>query len=161
MISFQSIAKEYHANDFQVNHQLDLFACKNHRMAMTLRARIKTTRKLLGLTQAQLAKNAGLKNQSIVGMLESGDHMASVHLPALAKALGVNVIWLQTGEGQKDASCLEGSGLNSEELNAIKNLRALPLEAARDFYVQISRMAGFYKATDLSNKIKQTQQQAG
>jgi len=35
-------------------------------------------------------------------MLESGDRKRSSHLPAIARALGVEVLWLQYGEGPKN-----------------------------------------------------------
>jgi SOS-response transcriptional repressor LexA len=64
----------------------------------TLADRIRFTREQRGLSQAQLAKSAGLANQSIIGMLESGDRKRSSHLPAIARTLGVDVLWLQYGD---------------------------------------------------------------
>lgn len=68
----------------------------------TLAKRLTETRDALGLTQGQLAKKAGLKNQSIIGMLESGQRKNSAHIPVIADALGVSALWLATGKGSKE-----------------------------------------------------------
>lgn len=70
----------------------------------TLAKRLAETRESLGLTQGQLAKKAGLKNQSIIGMLESGQRKNSAHIPSIADALGVNAMWLSNGSGEKNKS---------------------------------------------------------
>jgi transcriptional regulator with XRE-family HTH domain len=67
----------------------------------TLGERLQACRQELGLKQGQLAAKAGLKNQSIIGMLETGGRRQSAHLPAIAAALGVNVLWLQYEKGPK------------------------------------------------------------
>ncbi len=66
-----------------------------------LAERLKACREEMGFNQAQLAQSAGLKNQSIIGMFETGARKQSSHLPAIAAALGVAVLWLQYGQGSK------------------------------------------------------------
>ncbi len=65
----------------------------------TVSSRLKELRTELGLSQAELAKRAHLKNQSIIGALESGYRKKSSHIPAIAKALGVEALWLAEGKG--------------------------------------------------------------
>lgn len=67
----------------------------------TLSTRLAAARAEARLTQTELARAAGLKNQSIVGSLESGHRKNSSHTPALAAALGVNALWLAEGRGPK------------------------------------------------------------
>ena len=66
-----------------------------------LAIRLKQCREEKDLTQAELAKKAGLKNQSIIGSLESGHRKNSTHIPAIAEALGINALWLSEGKGHK------------------------------------------------------------
>lgn len=64
-----------------------------------LAKRLLKKREEAGLSQAQLAAKAKLKNQSIIGMLESGARKSSSHIPAIANALGVESLWLSSGIG--------------------------------------------------------------
>ncbi|MDY0072963.1 MAG: S24 family peptidase [Thauera sp.] len=66
-----------------------------------LSTRLAAARAEAGLTQTELARAAGLKNQSIVGSLESGYRKSSSYTPALAAALGVNALWLAEGRGPR------------------------------------------------------------
>ena len=77
----------------------------------TLAKRLKHARAQTSLNQTQLAKKAGLKNQSIIGSLESGHRKSSAYIPAIAQALGVSAIWLATGRGPMHNS---GEGLIPE-----------------------------------------------
>lgn len=65
----------------------------------TLAKRLKAKREDAHLSQAELAKLAGLKNQSIIAMLETGERKTSSHVPKIAKALGVEALWLSSGIG--------------------------------------------------------------
>lgn len=65
----------------------------------TLADRLKVARIRKGLTQTELAKAAGLKNQSIIGSLESGYRKSSAYTPAIAEALDIPAIWLSDGKG--------------------------------------------------------------
>jgi len=66
---------------------------------LTLAERLIAKREEAKLSQAELAKKAKLKNQSIIGMLESGARKSSSHIPAIAHALGVESLWLSSGTG--------------------------------------------------------------
>ena len=70
----------------------------------TLAERLAEVRAEKGLTQGGLAKAAGLKNQSIIGNLESGHRKNSSHIPAIAAALGVSAMWLSSGRGHRSES---------------------------------------------------------
>lgn len=78
--------------DRSINHNCDMESLATRLAAARVEAR---------LTQTELAKVAGLKNQSIVGSLESGYRKNSSHTPALAAALGVNALWLAEGRGPR------------------------------------------------------------
>jgi len=68
----------------------------------TLAERLKISREESGLTQTELAGKAKLKNQSIIGSLETGHRKNSSHIPAIARALGVEALWLAEGKGKKE-----------------------------------------------------------
>jgi phage repressor protein C with HTH and peptisase S24 domain len=65
---------------------------------MSIGSRIKQTRKVIKMTQAELAKKSGL-NQSTISDLEVGKSQGTTYLATLASALGVNALWLETGKG--------------------------------------------------------------
>lgn len=67
----------------------------------TLSTRLIEAREESGMTQAQLAKAAGVKNQSTIGMIESGERKSSAYIPAIAFVLGVESLWLSEGRGPK------------------------------------------------------------
>ena len=64
----------------------------------TLAQRLKLSRSHANLTQKALADKAGIE-QPAISQLETGKSMKSVHLPAIAQACGVSIIWLATGSG--------------------------------------------------------------
>lgn len=70
----------------------------------TLATRLTSARNELGLTQGALARAAGLKNQSIIGSLESGHRKSSSYIPAIAEALKVNALWLAEGRGPRHSA---------------------------------------------------------
>lgn len=70
---------------------------------MDLKDRIKKARRDAKMSQIKLADCVGLK-QSTISQLESGTMVSSTYLPAIAKALGVDAFWLQTGSGFPTAS---------------------------------------------------------
>ena len=90
----------YHLRDYDVKRQSDKHLYHNGDMS-TLAQRLKEAREGNGLTQTELAKKAKLKNQSIIGSLESGYRKASSYIPQIAEALGVNALWLAEGVGGK------------------------------------------------------------
>jgi phage repressor protein C with HTH and peptisase S24 domain len=66
----------------------------------TLAERIRQCREALGISQGELAKRVGIKQQSI-GDLESGKTRGTKHLLGIAKALGQTPEWLETGVGEQ------------------------------------------------------------
>ena len=64
----------------------------------TLQERLKHARKEAFLTQAQLSDKSGL-SQSTIAQIESGRNSGTRFADKLAKALGVSLEWLLTGEG--------------------------------------------------------------
>lgn len=96
----QFMPSQYHRRDCSDNPPRDFLSEDNHDMT-TLAERIKLCREEKQISQAQLAKLSGIANQSIVGMLETGARKKTSHLPAIARALGVEVLWLQYGEGAR------------------------------------------------------------
>ena len=55
----------------------------------------------MGWNKAELRRRAGLKSPSTLTELESGVITQSPQLPAIANALGVEVLWLQYGRGPR------------------------------------------------------------
>lgn len=65
---------------------------------MSIGNRIRQIRKDRKLSQEALALRAGI-SQGTIGQLENNPAQSSKHLPAIARALGVSVDWLETGTG--------------------------------------------------------------
>ena len=65
----------------------------------TLADRLVYARKKAGLTQKELAERAKIKNQSTIGMLETGERKSSSFIPSLASVLTGDPLWLATGRG--------------------------------------------------------------
>ena len=99
-----SISKTLSPSRLDVKRHSDLITNKTSAMD-NLATRLKRARALRGVTQAQLTKMAGLKNQSIIGSLESGHRKTSAYAPAIAEALGISAVWLSTGKGPMLYSC--------------------------------------------------------
>lgn len=66
---------------------------------MNLSERIKLSRKHAGLTQSELAESVGIA-QTAISQLESGKTLRSSYLIQIARACGVNSVWLASGEGE-------------------------------------------------------------
>lgn len=90
----------------------------------TLATRLTSARNEQGLTQGALARAAGLKNQSIIGSLESGHRKSSSYIPAIAEALKVNALWLAEGRGPRyptdDTPDREGLATTPTSIGAMK-----------------------------------------
>jgi phage repressor protein C with HTH and peptisase S24 domain len=71
--------------------------------------RVIEARHRAGLTQAELAKQAGMTQQA-VGEIEAGRSRKSVKTVVLAKALGVSAEWLETGRGSMAEPAREWRG---------------------------------------------------
>lgn len=103
----------------------------------TLAERVKAARKFRGLTQAQLAKNAGA-NQSDISKIERGDIERTTHIIGLATALRCDPRWLDTGDGPspwsesstaatQNADTIGGSAANARAGNIEYKERRYPL----------------------------------
>ena len=68
------------------------------RLTETLGQRLKLARKALGLSQTELADQAGMK-QSDISKLELGSMQKTTGIGRLSRALGVPDVWLELGEG--------------------------------------------------------------
>lgn len=68
---------------------------------MTFAERLKAARRAKGITQAELARAAGIKGQSLIGNLEAGNQQSTTYVSRIARELGVSPIWLETGSGPK------------------------------------------------------------
>jgi transcriptional regulator with XRE-family HTH domain len=75
----------------------------------TLSARLIEARTDKGWNKTELKKAAGLKSASTLTDLESGARTQSPQLPLIADALGVEVLWLQHGKGQKKRGLINAS----------------------------------------------------
>ena len=90
----------------------------------TLAERLAEVRAEKCLTQVGLAKAAGLKNQSIIGNLESGHRKNSSHIPAIAAALKVSALWLADGIGPRSVPGVQDSARLVYETTADIDARA-------------------------------------
>jgi len=68
----------------------------------TFQERVKTARLLEGLSQVQLAQRMARPHRTICRWENGGTPTPSA-AASLARALRVNLLWLLTGEGPKDA----------------------------------------------------------
>lgn len=78
------------------------------RNMITLGERLKAAREDLGWNKAELKRRAGLKAASTITELENGTITHSPQLPAIAAALGVDVLWLQKGGDLKEGQPRQG-----------------------------------------------------
>lgn len=69
----------------------------------TLASRLRDARTEKEMTQMQLSKLSGVR-QSDISKIERGDTLRSTSAVELAQALGVDPVWLATGEGEKIAA---------------------------------------------------------
>lgn len=76
---------------------------------MEYKDRIKRARKHAGLTQGQLADAVGVRQASISD-LETGKSQSSSYSASIAKACGVDALWLENGIGEMIASDSVGYG---------------------------------------------------
>jgi len=73
----------------------------NLRSIEMLKDRLKEARKRAKKSQKDVVAAVGI-TQSALSQLETGLVSSSSHLPSIAKFLGVDAYWLQTGEGQAE-----------------------------------------------------------
>lgn len=86
---------------------------------MDMADRLRQQRKLLKLTQTQLAEKVGM-TQQMIQQLETRKVLTTGKLVALAGGLGVRPTWLATGEGP-----MQGDDLTSDEKEFLEAYRAL------------------------------------
>ncbi len=67
---------------------------------MSIGERVREARKEAGLTQKQLADKVGV-SQPALSELENGDSYGTTKLAAMASALNVSALWLETGRGPR------------------------------------------------------------
>jgi transcriptional regulator with XRE-family HTH domain len=79
-----------------------LFLSLESSLMKELKERLKTARKKIGKTQAQVAKEAEMA-QPPYAQLEGGQSKTTAHVCRLAKSLNVDPYWLETGKGSPDA----------------------------------------------------------
>jgi transcriptional regulator with XRE-family HTH domain len=85
--------------------------------------RLREERQRQGLTQEALAGMAGL-SQSAIGNYESGERGSSRQIARLANALGVNALWLETGDGDKETGA-PAEGIDSLSAEQVEWLTLL------------------------------------
>lgn len=108
-----------HACVFKVNHK-NTHVFKEHATIVFMNTygdRVRARRIELGLSQAELAKLIGAKNQSTIGNIENRPG-ASRYTMKLSHALKVRYEWLETGLGPKE--------LPEEEAPILLNAATLP-----------------------------------
>ena len=85
----------------------------------SLAERLKYARELAQLSQAELAKKAGLRSQSTIAMLESGQRKGSASIGKIAQTLNVEVMWLTDGAGSMKKDVIREKVLAQTSSNAI------------------------------------------
>lgn len=90
-----------------------------------LSTRLKESRLKAGKSQAEVAEAVGIK-QPTYQALESGKTQKSAYLPQIAKFLGVDAYWLQTGEGDSTRP-LRPSEFVKKFMADVKELRKIPV----------------------------------
>ncbi|MGR2691425.1 helix-turn-helix transcriptional regulator [Chromobacterium haemolyticum] len=86
--------------------------------------RVRARRIELGMSQTDLAKLIGAKNQSTIGNIENRNGSSRYTLE-LSKALRVSYEWLETGEGEKELILKTDPALGAGETIVAKNLDEL------------------------------------
>lgn len=87
--------------------------------------RIKQRREELRLSQSAVGKAAGGLAYQTIQDLENGTSKGSKHLNAIARALGVNPHWLETGDGPMAVAMKEISAAQKVTTSEI-NVQAMP-----------------------------------
>jgi len=96
-----------------------------------LAQRMKTARKVAGVSQAGLAKGARV-SQTTIADLERGRNANSKHLPQIAAFLAVDYQWLLSGKGDIN---------EMTKLRADIGLKMIPLRSMLDLAVEIPMSA--------------------
>ncbi|MEL6337633.1 MAG: helix-turn-helix transcriptional regulator [Pseudomonadota bacterium] len=100
--------------------------------AATFGDRMALAREAQGLTQAQLARQLGLRVDSVRNWEADRAEPRANRLQMLAAFLNVSIVWLLTGRGEGAPSFEPGEVEDAGEMGAIlAELRALRLKQAR------------------------------
>lgn len=123
-----------------VNRYSDAFIKEN--IGMSIGKRVREARKSAGLTQKELATKAGM-TQSSLSELETGESAGTTNVATLARHLGVNAYWLETGKGEP-----RGNGGSLTQLQQIE--RAAPkLQFVSD---EEASLLDFFRGTDAEGR---------
>ena len=103
-------------------------------MSTEFGARLKSAREALNWSQQQLADKCGV-GQGSISKIERGDQDESRHTVKLASALGVNALWLATGDGPRLVVDLAASAVVGvtafATLGSDSNVRVAPASRGR------------------------------
>lgn len=102
-------------NLYHGNTCLQGYGSARNTQPMELKDRLKMARKRAKLTQAQLADAVGITQTSITD-LERGKSQSSSYVAELARACGVDALWLATGLGEMTPEKLRTGFLVEDEL---------------------------------------------
>lgn len=111
----------------KVNRNSDAVLREN--VGMSIGLRVKAARERAELSQAELARRAGMGRSSLAE-LESGDTKSTGKLATIARECGVNAYWLETGKGSMSPETIQAIAsvdrlerLNPEESELIQRYR--------------------------------------
>jgi transcriptional regulator with XRE-family HTH domain len=106
----------------------------------TLAERLRETREAKGWRKVDLQRAAKIHSPSTLTDLESGKAIHSPQLPAIAEALGVDVMWLKTGKTQAIkviATVATDPATTEDMVELAKALQALPIRKRLALLVKI------------------------
>lgn len=120
-----------------------------HRMGeTTMGGRLRAARKAASLSQGQLAKKSGL-NQGTISDIEN-DHQGSAYAPELAAALGIEALWLKTGQGPRKRS----EGRVDQEALKDALVAVLRVTGTKESPERIAKLAAaLYEAAIVQNRL--------
>jgi len=89
----------------KLKHKVVISPYTGEKVVDTLAERLKAAREKLGMSQAQLADQVGLSQQS-VAKIENGDTLQPRKIKEIAKILEVSQKWLMLGRSQARSICV-------------------------------------------------------
>lgn len=116
-----------------------------------LGTRVKRMLKLKGMTQAELARIVGVKQQTISYICsEANPAQTSRYSAQIASALGINPVWLQTGQGDPNdltvPITVEGTVIRAAQIPVLDGAGAKDLLEAKPLtskgFVMTDRLSG-------------------
>lgn len=106
----------------------------------TLAERLIEARQDKGWKKSELKRRAGLRSPSTLTELENGTITQSPQLPAIANALGVEVLWLQHGRGPKHKSQSVDPGPIAEEVARMVEAMGLDHQTEILHFIRLYRL---------------------